>query len=134
MMTCQECRDSLSALIDRELSAEELKEVQTHLQECVECCQECTQLCCVDAATKQACCPEVPADLWERVQEADVLTPEEAAFYLRVSVNDLLASLDSLPHVRIGKQIRFSRRGLRSWLEVQQRKTWIAMDRGGDTK
>jgi hypothetical protein len=110
----------LSALIDRELSAEELEQVQMHLQECTSCCQECAQLCCVDAATKQACCPEVPADLWERIHEADVLTPEEAAFYLRVSVSELMTSLDALPHFQIGKQVRFWRHGLREWMQKQE--------------
>jgi bifunctional DNase/RNase len=60
----------LSALIDHELSAEELKNIWAHLKECLKCCQECAQLCCTDAAVEKECCPETPSDLWERVKNA----------------------------------------------------------------
>jgi excisionase family DNA binding protein len=133
-MTCQECGDLLSALIDRELSAQELNQVRAHLQECASCCRECAELCCVDAATKQTCCPNAPADLWERVwvcctpqsqqtlTAQDVLTPEEAAVYLRLSPSDLLASLDALPHFKIGEHTRFRRCALEEWMQTQERK------------
>jgi excisionase family DNA binding protein len=143
-MTCQECVDLLSALIDRELSADELKHVWTHLRECVSCCLECAQLCCLDAATGQACCSEASDKLWERVQRAvavccalpspssvsgegrgggaEVLTPEEAASYLRLRVDELLASLDALPHFKVGEHVRFRRRGLEQWMEAQEQR------------
>jgi excisionase family DNA binding protein len=51
-----------------------------------------------------------------------VLTPEEAAHYLRLSVDELLASLDALPHFQVGGHIRFRRRGLEQWMEAQEQR------------
>jgi anti-sigma factor RsiW len=68
-MTCAECQDLLSPLIDRELSASELAFVRTHLHTCAECARVCVELLCIDASSPRvADCPAPPPDLWGRVE------------------------------------------------------------------
>ncbi len=69
-MTCLECQDLLSALIDRELSGGALAAVQTHSRTCPECAHACVELLCIDASARHAECPPAPLDLWDRVEGA----------------------------------------------------------------
>ena len=93
-------------------------------------------MCCVDAATGQACCPEMRTIFWETIQaqveeccptrspevaREAILTPDEAARYLRVSVDELMLCLDELPHFRVGEQIRFRTQRLEEWVGQQER-------------
>lgn len=50
----------------------------------------------------------------KQTDEDDVLTVDEAAEYLRIGRNQLYDAIgrDEIPHVRIGKTIRLSRRAL----------------------
>jgi anti-sigma factor RsiW len=69
-MTCPECQDRLSALIDRELAGGDLKSVQEHTRGCAKCAHACVELLCIDAAARRADSPAAPLDLWERVEGA----------------------------------------------------------------
>lgn len=57
--------------------------------------------------------------------DADVLTVDDVAALLQVGRNAIYESVgrNEIPHRRIGKQIRFSRRGLMRWLE-----SWSSQD------
>jgi excisionase family DNA binding protein len=52
------------------------------------------------------------------VSPADVLTVEQAAELLRVGRNQMYEAIGrgEVPHVRIGRTIRLSRRALEEWL------------------
>ncbi|MBW3625784.1 MAG: zf-HC2 domain-containing protein [Armatimonadetes bacterium] len=138
-MRCDESRDRLSPLLDREVSGEELESLRHHLEECPACCRELALLCCADAQALDVPFPAPAGDLWERVRSAaglperratpevpaladgEVLTPEEAARFLRVTLEALTETVDSLPHFRIGGQLRFRKRSLEAWMEMQER-------------
>jgi|YNPNPStandDraft_1061719.scaffolds.fasta_scaffold46351_3 hypothetical protein len=78
-MTCQECRDQWSALLDAELSLMEIKASWAHLQSCPECCRYCCELVCLDAMVRCLDTPSVSERLGERLQEKwpPVMAPEQ---------------------------------------------------------
>jgi anti-sigma factor RsiW len=133
-MTCSECLERLSALIDRELSEEEVRTVSDHLDGCPACCREFALLFCADAEMKQVPVPPAPDRLWPRLENAlppasapaqriplaDVLTFEEAAHFLRLSAEELRNSLNALPHFVIAGQVRFRKASLDAWIEGQE--------------
>jgi hypothetical protein len=135
MMTCATCRELLSPLLDRELGQEELRAAEGHLKACPDCCRELALLLCADLRAALVPLPEPPEGLWERIREVaglptaspaapgaalplqpEVLTPEETAQILRLSLDDLRASLDEIPHFHIGDHLRFRRRSLEAWI------------------
>jgi len=139
-MTCEKCREDLSALIDRALTLEAVQELWTHLNACSNCSLACAEICCVEATVHADPVPAAPIDLWERVLDAlptfsgrgsaepgrgAILTPEEAAAYLRVTAAELMVSLAGIPHFRAGGQVRFRSDVLEEW-------TKAAHDRGVD--
>ena len=142
-MNCHECRDLLSPLLDRELDEETLERLQTHLTECSSCCRDCALLLSQDAAADLSAVPELQKEGWGRVWAAvegvlpaaegvtqahmepapsgsEVLTTEEAARYLRLTLETLLSTLDTLPHFRIGEEVRFRRGSLDGWIAAQE--------------
>lgn len=74
-MTCQECQDKWSALLDRELSLNDIKAVWAHLQGCHECCRYCCELSCMNAMTQCLDAPMAPERLWRRLQERLTAVP-----------------------------------------------------------
>lgn len=56
------------------------------------------------------------------VQEHDVLTAQEAADLLRINRETLyvLAGQRKIPHARLGRSLRFSKRALVAWLAGSQ--------------
>lgn len=132
-LTCQECQDQLSGLIDGALPVEEIEGVRRHTAACKACAAECADLLCVNALARAANCPAVPPDLWDRVRQAvdrsgpslpaplrEVLTLQEAAEYLRLSEDALMRALGEVPHFVVGRQVRFRRRTLDDWIERQE--------------
>jgi predicted anti-sigma-YlaC factor YlaD len=55
-MTCRECREKWSALLDSELTSSEIKAVWEHIRECPDCCKYCCELTCLDAMVKALEC------------------------------------------------------------------------------
>ena len=58
----------------------------------------------------------------------DILTPEQAAAYLQVSVSMILAKARAglLPAIKLGREWRFSRRRLLRWVEEDYvPETWV---------
>ncbi len=51
---------------------------------------------------------------------------EEAAEYLRVPVGTLYQKVNEIPHMKVGKRLVFTDRGLLRWIERKQKggKTW----------
>lgn len=54
-------------------------------------------------------------------EEADILTPEEAAAFLKIKKRTLYDYVQrkTIPHLRAGKLIRFSKRALLNWMQEQ---------------
>lgn len=75
MMTCQECRDKWSALLDRELSLNDIKAVWAHLQGCPECCRYCCELSCMNAMVQCLDAPPASERLWMRLRERIMPVP-----------------------------------------------------------
>ncbi len=67
-MTCQECREKWSSLLDGEISFLEIKAVLKHIQSCQDCCKYCCELTCLNAMA-QGLKPPFPSEhVWERVE------------------------------------------------------------------
>jgi len=66
-MTCQ--RELLSALMDDELSSLEERLLHEHLDNCEECRAEHRRMLRLQESVQKLNVPEVPANLWEGIQE-----------------------------------------------------------------
>ena len=62
--------------------------------------------------------PEVPHF------EEDILTPKEAAQYLKVCEATIRNNIKrgTIPHFHVNGRVRFKKSGLNEWIEAQQRK------------
>jgi anti-sigma factor RsiW len=67
-MTCQECSDRLSALLDDELTPEEIGAIRAHLLDCDACCRELALLACLDAEAARMSEPQPSDALWEKIE------------------------------------------------------------------
>ncbi|HET6386957.1 MAG TPA: helix-turn-helix domain-containing protein, partial [Armatimonadota bacterium] len=132
-MTCEKCREDLSALIDRALAPEAVQKLWGHLRVCSDCSLACAEICCVEAIVHSNPAPAAPNDLWDRVRaalpalsgreraapdRAAILTPEEAAAYLRITVAELMESLSDIPHFHVAGQVRFRSEALEEWTKA----------------
>ncbi|MFZ8851041.1 anti-sigma factor family protein [Fervidibacter sp.] len=68
-MTCRECREKWSALLDSELTSSEIKAVWEHIRECLGCCKYCCELTCLDAMVRRLSVPVASETLWQRLCE-----------------------------------------------------------------
>ncbi len=77
-MTCEECREKWSAILDKEVSLPEIRAVLAHLQICSECCRYCCELTCLDALLRSLDAPLSSERLWERIKAMlMVVSPQE---------------------------------------------------------
>ncbi|WP_456337059.1 anti-sigma factor family protein [Fervidibacter sacchari] len=67
-MTCRECREKWSALLDSELTPSEIKAVWGHIRECPDCCKYCCELTCLDAIVRHLNLPAASEALWQRLR------------------------------------------------------------------
>lgn len=132
-MTCQEAREGFSALLDHEAAAEEIVRLREHLLSCDGCRRDFALTACLDAEMMRLPVPGVPASLWERLErdlppavsardlaDREILTPEEAAAYLRITPEELEAEGESPPCFRAGGHVRYRKRALDAWIERQE--------------
>lgn len=57
-MTCDDCADRLNSYIDRELTDQELQEVQHHLEECPPCLQIVELQAGLKRLVRKECCQD----------------------------------------------------------------------------
>lgn len=79
-MECRTCSESLTALLDNELSLEERRAIDVHLAGCPACQEELSSLQVSRQMTDALSEIPVPADLWLRVQRelSPAVVPAEA--------------------------------------------------------
>lgn len=112
-MPCEEQKNNLPELLSDELGPVDRDALARHLVTCLDCAREFALLYLARTPEGVAESPVSPPV----ESHPDILTPEEAARYLRVATGDVLDSLHVLPHLKIGKQVRFRREGLARWAE-----------------
>jgi hypothetical protein len=118
IMTCDEIRAQLMAYQDGELEVGEREEVARHLADCAVCREELDGICTVLRL----------AALWEPQEQPlpalqpghELLTPSEAAVYLRLSETQFAAVLGDLPRIELAGEWRFRRRSLEAWLAARE--------------
>lgn len=67
-MECQECLDSLTALLDGELSAKEETRVGRHLEVCAPCASECDSFRQVGILLEQTSTLSLPETMWSSIR------------------------------------------------------------------
>jgi hypothetical protein len=118
----------------------ELKKYKKHLQTCSECQQKFYNLCS-DLIDVEFCVPdgghEAVADAVKELFEAEeksvsaddeILTPEEAAKWLKVSVHNIYNILHLVPHFVIDGHVRFERQKMFEYVKGRSRDTEKAPD------
>jgi excisionase family DNA binding protein len=130
---CERWRELVWAL-PGELPGEEEAGLRAHLEACAECREESEGVGGMRAALAPAVDEEAPGDevlarvkarlaLAQPAPASDVMTPEELAQLLRVSVEDVWENLDELPAFEFAGRVRFRRRAVEAWME-QQEERW----------
>ena len=117
-MTRDEIRAQLMAYQDGELPVGEREEVARHLADCRGCREE---LDGIGAVLRLAALWE-PQDgpLPARAHPPELLTPAEAAIYLRLSEAQFAAVFNDLPRIELAGEWRFRRSSLEAWLAARE--------------
>jgi hypothetical protein len=126
---------------DGDLEARDLEALDAHLLECADCQKERERIVRVREALAAAQGEEPPgphvlerAQAWlasrrrspevpredSRIRPAEVLTPEDLADILAVSVDEIYAALADLPAFEFAGRIRFRRSAVESWMAEQE--------------
>lgn len=119
-MKCKEVKTNLIPYLYEETSKECTNRIEKHLATCPKCQKEMENLIKVRELCAQW--PEIPIDrkfLQNTLLKAkpEILTLEELALYLRVTPEEIMIDLKNIPHLRIGKSVRFRRETIKKWLE-----------------
>jgi len=164
-MQCERIKDRLTEFVDKEMSDDEYKAFQAHLDECEDCRKELEEIQSVLDACKQwkdikpskdwdfelqrkmikAKRPlEMEVELLrsaiiglsQRMQkieerqtslpptlEGEIMTIEELARYLRLSVDKVYDMIDQIPRFQIGYEFRFVRESVDRWIMSLQKET-----------
>ena len=119
-MKCNEMKARLIPFLYRDLTDEENTRVEDHLAKCARCKHEWQSMHGVVQMCAQWKEEPVAKDYARNTlmkTKPEILTPEELALFFRVSVADVMDGLDDIPHIRIGKSVRFRRETIMKWLE-----------------
>jgi len=118
-MKCRKIQINISLLLYGELNKKEQKAVSDHIATCKKCqkayasYQKTMRL--LNRWPEQPTGNRIFSQIIEHTKP-EILTPEELAAYLRVSPADILANIETIPHIRIGEFIRFHRATIIQWL------------------
>ena len=127
-MTCDVSYEDLAAF-----AAGDSAELAGHVAECGECRKRLDALRSVDDALRRLPRPEPPASVLLNVRRElareirsntplpEVMTLDEVAVFLRVSVDQLGDLSADLPAFELGGQIRVRRERLVEWVEQRER-------------
>jgi len=164
-MKCEQIKDRLTEFADKEMSENEYKAFQAHLDECADCRKELESIQSVLDTCKQwkGIKPSKDWDselqkkmmkaqrplemevellrsaiigLSQRMQkieerqtslpptlEGEIMTIEELARYLRLSVDKVFEMVDRIPRFQIGYEFRFVRESVDRWIMSLQKDT-----------
>ena len=131
-MNCPWTDEELAARASGDLPAEAAQSLDDHLRRCDSCCRRLEAIRCVDAALSvlPRHLPSMTSMLQVRRSlaaqtrgrsEPEILTLEELAEFLRVSLEELGEVVDTLPAFELGGQVRVRRAMLLEWLEHRER-------------
>ncbi len=118
-MNCLTVSKYLSLSLYRELSVRENKIVSDHIAACKKCkktfadYQKIHNL--LDRWSEQPAGKHFFTGILEHLHP-EILTPEELAVYLRVPVEEILDNINTVPHIAIGRHIRFHRETIKQWI------------------
>lgn len=116
-----------------ELDDAEQADLDRHLAECEDCRSEVEGVATVRESLAPAPDEEGPGlDVLARVKRrlataaeaaapvAEVLTPEEVAAFLQITLEELYENLDQLPVFEFAGRVRIRRRALEAWIEEKE--------------
>jgi len=133
-MTCDECRELMLESADPQWSREETSaavQVQEHLAACAACAQELrtwervrSALRAEGEVPRRAAVERLRAELTaiapREGRPPELMTADELARSLRMTVAWVEANLDDIPLLYLGGQLRFRRERIRLWLEQKE--------------
>lgn len=106
-------------MLYNELSEKENKMVSDHITVCKKCRKTIADYRKIhnllDRWPEQPVGKHLFTAIIEHLQP-EILTPDELAVYLRVPVDEILVNIETIPHIKIGKSIRFHRRTIIQWI------------------
>lgn len=131
-MDCEVSWEELAALAAGELHADRARELERHLSACATCQGRLKALKGVDAALPTLARMEPSAaallaarralsELVRGPRAPEIMTLEEVAQFLRVTVDDLTEVAAELPAFEIAGRIRVRRSRLIEWIEQRER-------------
>ena len=141
--------DDLAAYADGETDAVATREIDQHLAACPSCRRQLAALRQADAGLREMAGSAAPAGAvmaaWQAVSAEltpaalpEVLTLEQAAGMLAVSMNELAEVMDELPLFEIAGQLRIRRARLVEWIADRERQfsrqrsqSWVARASAG---
>ena len=119
-MNCNIMKELLIAYVYEDISQKDRLQLEKHLERCQKCSTELQHLQDVrlfcDYWQEQPVNKNLLHNTFLKTKP-DILTPEELAVYLRVTKDEIVNNVDQIPHVRIGKSLRFRRHIILKWLE-----------------
>lgn len=119
-MNCNIMKGPLVAYVYEDISQKDKLLLEKHLASCPKCSVELqklqeTQLSC-NYWQEQPVNENLLHNTFLKTKP-EILTPEELAVYLRISVSEIINSVDNIPHFKIGKSIRFRRETIQQWIK-----------------
>jgi len=146
-MSCDVEYEELAAFADADLDPARLAEIRRHLSSCQACRRRLELLKSADAglAAAKKAHPPVEAVLAARrvveqvirpVREAEIMTLEETAEFLRITPEQLGEMIEALPAFELAGQVRVRRQRLIEWIQQRERdftrqanESWVARAR-----
>ncbi|MBH24955.1 MAG: hypothetical protein CMH57_10970 [Myxococcales bacterium] len=140
--TCAQMDALLSRLDLGELDAEEQRQVEAHLGGCPSCRETRAQYARLSEATAALLTPPLGAEradaIFARIAQRrqplaeaealpEILTMDEVATLLRVSLDELEAELEHLPVFEFAGQLRMRRSQLFRWIEAREKRAHLRL-------
>lgn len=131
-MSCTVTAEEIARLAAQDLDEARAQEVQAHAASCPECCERLAALRRLDVALGALPRLEPPASAILKARRAlaaelrapaapEILTLEESAAFLRISLDELEEIVLDLPAFELAGQLRIRRARLIEWVEARER-------------
>ena len=120
-MNCNDMKELLIAYVYDDISQKERLQLDKHLARCQKCRSELQDF--EESVLFCACWQDQPVskNLIQNTflsTKPEILTPEDLARYLRIPLEDILKNLEDIPHIKIGRMVRFRRASIQKWLNA----------------
>ena len=130
-MTCNVSYEELAAFAVRDASPERTPWLQEHVQQCPTCQKKLNALAELDGALRRLprAAPSGQAVLNVRralsrgmpSREPEIMTLQEVADFLRISLEDLYETVDELPAFELAGRILVRRAKLVEWIQTREK-------------